>query len=140
MDARKTPIDMYSFEQKFIYLLAYFLLTRLSDVKSSLATITQLHSSRHHLFHPRVSIDLILPAAALASHRHPDDVLLDLREVDDERCGWPERGWLEMTSYELPLFLTPTSFQTSDWKLLCVDLRRSCFNTVQYNDKTCIAP
>ena len=106
----------------------------MSELKSRLASTTQLTSSRHNLCHPRVAIDYLLPsaAAAVSGGRH-DDAVIELRDVDEDSPGWAavdqHAGWSgdsrqAMTSWQLPLFLTPLTFYESDWQLHRTQLRK----------------
>jgi len=104
-------------------------------VKSVVATTTGLPASRHQMSHPRVAIDNVFPTSAAAMDcGRRDESMIELRDVDEDNAGWPavpRCGWAEMTSSDLPLFLTPLAFDDSDWQLRHVELRKIAHSVVK---------
>jgi len=94
---------------------------------------TQLSAARYRFSHAHLLLDSIFPSASAppaASGFHGDDQgLIELSDADDNYAdrhrGWSGSSRPEMTSWDWPLFLTPLSFDNSDWKLRLIDARRT---------------
>jgi len=49
--------------------------------------------------------------------------MIELRDIDEQHSGWSEDSRQDMTSWDMPLFITPVTFSDSDWQMRHVELR-----------------